>query len=51
MVADRVLVLEEGKLVTDSSPIEVLGAGKKFASQLAEISNQPGLISLEQVQL
>ena len=51
MVADRVLVLEEGKLVTDSSPIEVLGAGKKFASQLAEISNEPGLISLEQVQL
>ena len=51
MVADRVLVLEEGKLVADSSPIEVLGAGKKFASQLAEISNQPGLISLEQVQL
>ena len=51
MVADRVLVLEEGELISDSSPIDALGAGKKFASQLAEISNQPGLISLEQVQL
>jgi energy-coupling factor transport system ATP-binding protein len=51
MVSDRVLVLEDGKLITDSTPIEVLGAGSKFASQLAEISNEPGLISLEQVQL
>ncbi|MFM1846212.1 MAG: hypothetical protein RIS19_685, partial [Actinomycetota bacterium] len=51
MVSDRVLVLEDGKLIIDSTPIEVLGAGSKFASQLAEISNEPGLISLEQVQL
>lgn len=51
MVADRVLVLDEGKLQIDGTPIEVLGAGKKFASQLAEISNEEGLISLEQVNL
>ena len=51
MVADRVLVLEQGALVTDGSPLDVLGAGKKFASQLAEISNEPGLISIEQVKV
>ena len=51
MIADRVLVLEKGKLVSDSSPLEVLGAGKPFASQLAEISQEVGLISIEQVKL
>jgi energy-coupling factor transport system ATP-binding protein len=51
MVADRVLVLDKGKLITDSTPTDVLGAGKQFATQLAEISRQPGLISIEQVQL
>ena len=51
MIADRVLVLEKGKLVSDSSPLEVLGAGKPFASQLAEISQAVGLISIEQVKL
>jgi len=51
MIADRVLVLEKGKLVSDSSPLEVLGAGKPFASQLAEISQEAGLISIEQVKL
>ena len=51
MVADRVLVLEQGKLISDSSPLEVLGVGKQFASQLAEISQEVGLISIEQVKL
>lgn len=51
MIADRVLVLEQGKLISDSSPLEVLGAGKPFASQLAEISQEVGLISIEQVKL
>ncbi len=51
MIADRVLVLEQGKLISDSSPLEVLGAGKTFASQLVEISQAVGLISIEQVQL
>jgi energy-coupling factor transport system ATP-binding protein len=51
MVADRVLVLADGELVTDGSPTEVLGFGMPFASQLAEISREPGLISIEQVQI
>lgn len=49
MVADRVLVLEDGAIVQDSSPLDVLGAGKELASQIAEITNQPGLINIEQV--
>jgi hypothetical protein len=51
MVSDRVLVLEQGSLIIDDSPLEVLGFEKPFASQLAEITKEPGLISLEQVKL
>jgi ABC-type multidrug transport system ATPase subunit len=51
MVSDRVLVLEQGSLIFDDSPLEVLGLGKPFASQLAEITQEPGLISLEQVKI
>jgi energy-coupling factor transport system ATP-binding protein len=51
MVSDRVLVLEQGSLIIDDSPLAVLGFGKTFASQLAEITQEPGLISLEQVKL
>jgi energy-coupling factor transport system ATP-binding protein len=49
MVADRVLVLKDGSIVQDSSPIEVLGSGKELASQIAEITREPGLITIEQV--
>ena len=49
MVADRVLVLKEGAIVQDSSPTEILGSGQELASQLAEITNAPGLIPMEQV--
>lgn len=51
MVADRVLVLDAGQLVIDGSPTQILGVGMPFASQLAEISQEPGLISIEQVLL
>jgi energy-coupling factor transport system ATP-binding protein len=51
MVSDRVLVLEQGSMIIDDSPLAVLGFGKTFASQLAEITQEPGLISLEQVKL
>jgi energy-coupling factor transport system ATP-binding protein len=49
MVADRVLVLKDGSIVQDSSPIDVLGSGKELASQIAEITREPGLITIEQV--
>lgn len=51
MVADRVMILDKGNLITDGSPLEVLSAGKPFASQIAEISQEQGLISIEQVKL
>jgi energy-coupling factor transport system ATP-binding protein len=51
MVSDRVLVLEQGSMIIDDSPLAVLEFGKTFASQLAEITQEPGLISLEQVKL
>jgi hypothetical protein len=38
-------------MIIDDSPLAVLEFGKTFASQLAEITQEPGLISLEQVKL
>jgi len=49
MVADRVLTLVDGTLVSDESPIVALGAGSSRASQVAEITATPGLITIEQV--
>jgi energy-coupling factor transport system ATP-binding protein len=49
MIADRVLVLKDGSIVQDASPLDVLGANKELASQISEITNQPGLITIEQV--
>jgi energy-coupling factor transport system ATP-binding protein len=49
MVADRVLTLVDGTLVSDESPIVALGAGSSRASQIAEITATPGLITIEQV--
>lgn len=49
MVADRVLVLKEGQIVADTIPVNVLGAGCELASQISEITNEPGLFTIEQV--
>jgi energy-coupling factor transport system ATP-binding protein len=49
MVSDRVLVIKSGEIVLDSIPVEVLGAGKEHSSQLAEITGEQGLITIEQV--
>jgi ABC-type multidrug transport system fused ATPase/permease subunit len=49
MVADRVLVLEKGRLVQDGLPTELLTAGNPLASQIAEITREPALITIEQV--
>jgi energy-coupling factor transport system ATP-binding protein len=49
MVADRVLVLKEGLIIQDSSPLEVLGHGSELASQVAEVTNEPGLITIGQI--
>jgi energy-coupling factor transport system ATP-binding protein len=49
MVADRVVVIDSGELVLDSNPLEVLGTGKELSSQIAEITGEQGLITIEQV--
>jgi len=49
MVSDRVLLLKEGEIISDSSPEEVLGWGQPLASQVAIISKTTGLITVEQV--
>lgn len=49
MVADRVLVLEKGRLVQDGLPTDLLSSGNPLASQIAEITREPALITIEQV--
>lgn len=49
MVADRVLVLNEGAIVRDGNPVDLLSAGKELASQVAEVTGEEGLITIGQV--
>ncbi|NBQ97459.1 MAG: ATP-binding cassette domain-containing protein [Bacteroidetes bacterium] len=49
MVADRVLVLTEGEIISDNSPEDVMAWDKPLASQIALITKTEGLITLEQV--
>ena len=49
MVADRVINIKDGQLVSDDSPVVALGYGQELASQLAEITAEAGLITVEQV--
>ena len=48
-VADRVIRLESGRVVADTSPVEALSWPSPFASQIAQITRTPGLISIGQV--
>ena len=49
MVADRVVVLDEGKVVSDSTVIEALKPDQPYASQISQISQSEGLIRVGQV--
>ncbi len=49
MVADRVLVLKDGSIAKDASPLDVLGSGQELASQIADVTNEAGLITIGQV--
>lgn len=48
-IADRVLLLDQGKLIQDSAPEELLGFQKPFETQIAQVSELPDLISISQV--
>jgi len=47
-LADRVLVMAEGEIVADGSPIEILSGSAAFASQVARIIGR-GWLTVEQV--
>ena len=49
MVADRVVVLDEGKVVSDSTVVEALKPDQPYASQISQISQTEGLIRVGQV--
>lgn len=49
LVADRVLLLKEGKVIKDERVDKALNYTSQLASQLAQISQQAGLIRLDQV--
>jgi energy-coupling factor transporter ATP-binding protein EcfA2 len=49
LVADRVLLLDKGELVSDESATTTLGSDSPLATQIAQITKQEGLIRLEQL--
>ena len=48
-IANRVYVLEEGKIATQGTTEEILGATGLMPTQIAQIANQPGLLLAEQI--
>ena len=48
-VADRIVVLEQGRIVEGGSPGEVLAFGKPLASQIAQIVQLPGVVCLADI--
>lgn len=49
MVADRVLILDDGKIIQDDLVTEIIGPFGSLPSQVAQITKTKGLISAEQV--
>lgn len=50
LVADRVLHLENGNLVSDQSAIEALGVGSLHPTQISQITAEQGLLTLHQIE-
>lgn len=50
LVADRVLQLESGKLVSDETASIALGFGASHPTQISQITSQPGLLTLHQLE-
>ena len=50
LVADRVLRLENGKLISDEPATVALGAGSSHPTQVSQITSQPGLLTLHQLE-
>lgn len=50
LVADRVLELESGKLISDKLTTVALGIGSSHPTQISQITGQPGLLTLSQVE-
>jgi energy-coupling factor transport system ATP-binding protein len=49
LVADRVLELEKGKLVSDNLATVALGVGAANPTQISQITGEPGLLTLSQI--
>jgi energy-coupling factor transport system ATP-binding protein len=49
LVADRVLELESGRLVSDKSATSALGVGAAHPTQISQITGEAGLLTLSQI--
>lgn len=50
LVADRVLHLESGKLLSDEPAAKALGFGSAHPTQISQITCEPGLMTLHQIE-
>jgi energy-coupling factor transport system ATP-binding protein len=50
LVADRVLQLESGRLVSDEPASTALGFGSSLPTQISQITSEPGLLTMHQLE-
>jgi len=50
LVADRVLEIEKGKLISDKTAMAALGVGSSHPTQISQVTGEAGLLTLGQVE-
>jgi energy-coupling factor transport system ATP-binding protein len=50
-LCDQVLVLKKGQLIASGTPAEIFLPGTEFATQVADITNTPGVIGIDQIEV
>lgn len=50
-LCDQILVLEKGQLIASGTPAEIFLPGTEFATQVADITKTPGVLSIDQIEV
>jgi energy-coupling factor transport system ATP-binding protein len=50
-LCDQILVLEKGQLIAKGTPAEIFLPGTEFATQVADITKTPGVLSIDQIEV
>jgi energy-coupling factor transport system ATP-binding protein len=50
-LCDQILVLEKGQLIASGTPAEIFLPGTEFATQVADITKTPGVLSIDHIEV